>query len=114
MRESVIENRACEYAEDLGYIGVKFTPAGQRGWPDRLFINASGVHVYIEFKRPKKNLERLQAWRKKQLLERGCYCYGPISSLEEVKLILDTHYDETRMDPPRIPSFCVETDDEAG
>jgi len=47
-----IEEEACNQALDLGVINVKMKAAGNRGWPDRLFLIPGGRPLFIEFKRP--------------------------------------------------------------
>jgi hypothetical protein len=87
--EKDIEGASVKYARFLGYICLKVSPMGSRGWPDHLFINIHGVHIYIEFKRPGEPLKPLQEHRKKQLEERGCHVFGPVSDLQTAKGILD-------------------------
>jgi len=92
--EGRIETKAVEYAISLGYMQMKLTPAGQRGWMDRVFINQHGVHVYVEFKRQGLELEKLQAFRRWQLQQRKCIVYGPVDNFEEAKEILDDWVDK--------------------
>ena len=75
--ESEQERKAVVLSENLGYITIKISPMSNRGWPDRVFINRWGFHVYIEFKRLGKKLRRLQEYRISQLQERGVKVYGP-------------------------------------
>ncbi len=50
MRETVIENAVCEYAEGLGWLARKMVYAGRRSCPDRWFFKGGRV-VIVEFKR---------------------------------------------------------------
>lgn len=90
--EQSVEQPATDYAEKIGYISLKFTPTGQRGWPDHLFINLYGHHVYIEFKKPKKKPSKLQLYRLKQLTQRGVSAYWT-DNLSTAKKILDDNYE---------------------
>ena len=50
MRESIIEKRVCQYAEDNGFITYKFVSPGRAHVPDRIFIDTTGRIFFIEFK----------------------------------------------------------------
>ena len=90
--EASVEGPATEYAEKIGYISLKFTPKGQRGWPDHVFINLYGHHVYIEFKKLGQKPRKLQRYRLKQLTERGVAAYWT-DNLTTAKRILDENYE---------------------
>lgn len=92
MLESNIEQNAVEYAEKLGYLTFKVSPVSQKGWPDRVFINKNGWHVYIETKKPGKKLRKLQLHRIQQLKERGVEAYWA-DSLHQIETILDINED---------------------
>ena len=49
--EAVIERKLRDYSKELGYVCYKFVSPGNRGVPDRIFINKHGVTIYIEVKR---------------------------------------------------------------
>lgn len=59
-RESDIENEVCTYAKKNGFLVFKFTSPGSRGVPDRLFINSEGTPIFIEFKKPRGRVAKLQ------------------------------------------------------
>lgn len=65
--ESAIERKASDYAFSIGYISLKINIVGQRGWPDHLFINPYGGHVWIEFKKLGKKPSKIQEYRLHQL-----------------------------------------------
>lgn len=88
--ESKLERDSIAYAESIGYISFKISPISQRGWPDRVFINKHGRHVYIEMKASKKKLRNLQVYRIQQLRDRGCSVFWA-DNLDKVKKILDEH-----------------------
>lgn len=60
--ESVVEKKVCVWAVEQGILTFKFTPVGQRGWPDRQFIYR-GKCAFIEFKAEGEPLPPLQAYR---------------------------------------------------
>ena len=71
MLERTIENKVCKWAKDNEFMVIKFTPKGERGWPDRIFISPSGVHIWIEFKAPGKKPRPLQCYRMSCLVSQG-------------------------------------------
>lgn len=60
--EKDIENAAIRVVkrEYLGTITRKMNGAGFRGWPDRLFLIPGLDAFFIEYKRPGKELTKLQ------------------------------------------------------
>lgn len=86
--ESSIEEAATEYARKNGLLVLKFTPMGQRGWPDRVFIAGDGTHFYIEFKRPGQKPRKLQEHRMQQLELQGCLVYWA-DNLQQAKDIIN-------------------------
>lgn len=71
MLESAVEGRAKRWADEHGILNVKFTPAGQVAYMDRLFFVPGGKPILIEFKRPGEEPRPLQAYRIKKLRELG-------------------------------------------
>ncbi len=69
--EKDIERKSSDYAESIGYISLKINVVGQRGWPDRLFINPYGNHVWIEFKKLGEKLSKIQEHRLHQLWDKN-------------------------------------------
>ena len=92
--EGEIEQKAVKYAEELGYITFKVSPLSQRGWPDRVFINVHGHHIYIEIKRGKKKPRKLQAHRLEQLKQRHLEVHWS-ASIEVIRKILRDGMDTT-------------------
>ena len=100
MLESDIEGKASTYAENIGYISLKVRVTGQRGWPDHLFINRHGYHLWIEFKKPGEKPSKLQEHRIKQLGDQGAdACWT--DNFAEAKRILDAEVDTTRLPTSR-------------
>ena len=61
-RESQTEKDVCLWAKAHGILAVKFTPMGEVGWPDRIFLY-KGKSVFIEFKATGKRARPLQEHR---------------------------------------------------
>ena len=68
MRESQIEKAVCEWAKAHGILAIKFTPMGEVGWPDRVFLR-NGQAVFIEFKAAGKGVRPLQNHRIQVLVD---------------------------------------------
>jgi len=66
MRESLIESEVCQWAKSQGILAIKFTPMGEAGWPDRVFLH-DGVAVFVEFKAKGQKPRPLQEHRIKKL-----------------------------------------------
>ena len=100
--ESYVEKKAVEFAETMGYITFKVSPVSQRGWPDRVFINRYGYHIYIEIKRGGKKPRKLQRYRIQQLEERTVEVHWS-DDLETIKHIL------TNGTTRRLYEHCLDT-----
>ena len=70
MRESQIEKEVCAWAKIHGIQAVKFTPMGEVGWPDRIFLK-DGKAIFIEFKRSGQLARPLQQHRLNVLVTNG-------------------------------------------
>ena len=70
MRESKIEKDVCAWARAHGILPVKFTPMGEVGYPDRIFLY-KGKAVFIELKATGKVARPLQAHRIQVLVNNG-------------------------------------------
>ena len=51
MRESKIEKKVTEFAEEHGMLHYKFTSPGHSFVPDHLYITKKGTSFFIEFKK---------------------------------------------------------------
>ena len=69
MREADIEREVVGWAEDNDFIAIKFTPMGDKGWPDHIFISPTGDHIWIEFKKPKEKPTKIQWHRIHRILD---------------------------------------------
>jgi len=97
--EKDVEGKASKYAESIGYLSLKINVVAQRGWPDHLYINPHGYHVWIEFKKPGEKPSKLQDHRLKQLREQGAEADWT-DNYEEACWILDANLDATRLPAP--------------
>jgi hypothetical protein len=90
MLESYVEKKIVDYAKTLGYLSIKFPARYIRGFPDRLFINACGVTIYLEIKKPgaKPTMKQLQMIE--QLKAQRCAVFW-VDNIEDGKEIL-TNY----------------------
>jgi hypothetical protein len=87
--EKKAEKKVTEYATKIGYQEKK---DGMDGWPDRIYINPNGYHIYIEFKRKDKGLSEKQKEVIKKLRERNCKVFV-IDNYEAGRWILDSYLD---------------------
>jgi hypothetical protein len=92
--ESKVEQKASKYAESIGYLSLKINIVGQRGWPDHLFINPYGHHLWIEFKKLGEKPSKIQHYRLKQLIVCGVAAYWT-DNYERAKELLDGHSMDT-------------------
>lgn len=65
--EKELENNIKKWCDQNDVLFIKFTPMGEKGWPDRIAILPSGKHLWIELKREGKVLSRLQGHRIRRL-----------------------------------------------
>lgn len=63
-----VEEPVLKFAKRAGILALKGTPASSTGWPDYWFLYKGSI-VFMEFKRPGKDLERNQPERIDQLVE---------------------------------------------
>lgn len=72
MSEKGIEKAVVKWAEDHGIVCIKFTPKGDVGWPDHIFIvPPTGIHAWIEFKKPGERPTPIQDYRMQQIDDQG-------------------------------------------
>ena len=68
--EREVEGPAKTYAKERGWWVAKFVSPGRRGVPDDIFIRAGRV-IFIEFKRPGKDVRPQQAKRIREMRDHG-------------------------------------------
>lgn len=85
-REIVLEEDACKFAEERGWMQRKTIYAGRRGCPDRMFWR-NGVFLMVEFKKkggkPEAHQEREHARFKAQ-----GFTVHVIDNFEDAKALL--------------------------
>jgi hypothetical protein len=84
--EKDIEKTLVTWAKGHGWLALKFTPFGDRGWPDRIFIK-NGTHVWLEIKRKGEDLEKLQLYRRAQLMKHGAIVHWADNIKDARKLL---------------------------
>lgn len=63
MSEADLEKAVKQAADELGVVWLKFTPVGQRGYPDRILIAPGGATGFLELKRTGATPSKLQERR---------------------------------------------------
>ena len=68
------EKKIKKWCKNHSILFIKFTPMGEKGWPDRIAVFPNDGHtVWIELKRNKKKPTPLQYHRMEQILKQGGY-----------------------------------------
>jgi len=70
MLEIEIEEKACKWAEENGWLVAKLQWLNQTGWPDRTFIK-NGIVAWIEFKKPGGVVSKKQKYWHDRMREHG-------------------------------------------
>ena len=70
--ERTLEKKCVTWARAQGFLVLKLTPAGQRGYPDRVFVVEGGKVCFVEFKRGCEKLTPIQKHRRSELRSLGC------------------------------------------
>ena len=65
------EKAILKWCKENGVLFIKFTPFGERGWPDRIAIFPGGMHVWVELKRKGEVPRELQFYRMAALFNQG-------------------------------------------
>lgn len=90
--EKDIEKGVVRYAEAHNWIAIKFTPKGDVGWPDHIFVK-DGKTVWIEFKRPGEEPTPLQQYRMRHLRSHGALVYWVDNTTAGIAM-LRSHVDD--------------------
>jgi hypothetical protein len=69
--EAAEEATVLRWCKNNNCLFIKFTPLGDKGWPDRIAVLPNGKTVWIEMKRRGKKPRELQHYRIAQLVEHG-------------------------------------------
>jgi hypothetical protein len=86
--EKDIEKKLKKEVEKFNGMCLKFSIPGRAGMPDRIVLLPGGRIVFVELKRPGKNLRPLQKKRFKQLRDLG-FRAVKIDSVKSVGELLD-------------------------
>ena len=90
--ESDIERACVKHWNMMQLVQKKNIGPGNEHWPDRTFINADGLHLYVEFKAPGKLPTPGQIRQINRLRNTGCHVYV-IDNVQEGKALLDVFQD---------------------
>ena len=93
-----VQNPVMRWAREHGMLVIRFTPYGDIGWPDCIFINrATGKLIWIEFKAPGKPLKAIQEERHNQLRSAKQHVYRVDSKELGISIL------QAELEPPRLP-----------
>ena len=67
--EKELEKTIKKWCVKKNIMFIKFTPMGDKGWPDRIAILPNGKHVWIELKREGRKPSKLQHHRIQKLID---------------------------------------------
>lgn len=70
MRESTIEKKVTQFAQQHGWLSYKWCSPNNKGVPDRIYFHG-GEALAIEFKAPGKTATKLQQAVHKKLTNQG-------------------------------------------
>lgn len=90
--EASIEDACVRYVTERGWLARKMNGLGFRSWPDRLMIpprTRSCGPIWVEFKRPGKELTVAQAELCDDLEERGELVLRGVDSLEKFRALIE-------------------------
>lgn len=87
MQESRLERRLKNEVAKLGGKALKFTSPGMVGVPDRIVLLPNGRTVFVEMKAPGKDLEPIQAKRKRDFEKLGHQVYK-LDSVASIKMFI--------------------------
>ena len=84
--EAGVQNAVTKWAKANGWLAIRFTPFGDRGWPDMIFVR-DGHHIWIEFKAPGKEAEPIQQFRHRILREHGAAVHTIDDAVDGIDLL---------------------------
>jgi len=94
MKESKIERKLVNEIKKRGGLALKFTPAGQRGYADRVLLLPGGRSVFVELKAKDEKMKKLQAKRAAELEALGFRVYRNVDSYEKINFVIKEMYGE--------------------
>lgn len=93
--EKDIERRVCDYAKSLKMLVYKFTSPSRRSVPDRMFITATGVVFFIEFKKRGEKPTKAQEVEIAKIRKTGVSVYV-VDNIQVGKEVIDLVQDPLR------------------
>jgi len=90
---SLLETKSVQapiikWARERGILAIRFTPYGEKGWPDWILVLPNGKVLWVEFKKPEEEKpEPLQEYRHEQLRDYGQIVYVINDRDEGIKTI---------------------------
>ena len=97
LEKNHVQDPVVRWAKEHGIVAIRFTPYGEVGWPDHIFVFPGGVTVWVEFKAPGKLPTRLQAYRHEQLRSLDHVVYVINNKELGIRIL------KTFLDPARVP-----------
>lgn len=85
LSERQIRNKVLKRLKNNGWYVISLSDKWRSGTPD-LFCARDGKAIFIELKRPGRDLDRIQAETFRRLLEEGISCYL-INDVSQIDLI---------------------------
>ena len=89
--EKKLEEECCQIARQKGLAAVKLDQTGHKGIPDRLFIEAGGRVMFVEFKNP--NGRGVISAEQRQWAKFIGYKHSFIKSVQDFNRMLKFHFD---------------------
>lgn len=98
-----VQHPVVRWAKEHGMLVIRFTPYGDVGWPDCIFINpATGRLIWIEFKAPGKPLKPIQEERHNQLRSAKQHVYRVDTKELGISIL------KAELESPRLPEESYE------
>lgn len=88
MLETNLESAADDYAKDKGFFVRKVKWVGRRSAPDKLYSRHDTGPFFVEWKRPGKDVEGVQAREAQRMRDAGITVYA-VNSWREARALFD-------------------------
>lgn len=99
--EKAEEEKVLKWCKLNDVLFIKFTPFGQRGWPDRIAVLPQGQHIWVEMKRKGEKPRPLQVHRMGQLHKQGAIAMWFDSATDCINYLKEMN---DGMDPAPVPA----------
>ncbi len=98
LEKKLVQDPVVRWAKEHGIVCIRFTPKGDVGWPDHIFIvPATGRVLWMEFKAPGEVAKPVQKYRHDQLRSAKQNVYVIDSSRIGIAIL------KAELEPPRLP-----------